>query len=78
VNVSVGIDSHQEVLTSDRHSGEFVQLHDATVLPAPDPNIPIVAGGRGPAAARRAGRLGDGLLGVNEIVPSGSSEGHTF
>jgi alkanesulfonate monooxygenase SsuD/methylene tetrahydromethanopterin reductase-like flavin-dependent oxidoreductase (luciferase family) len=44
--------------------GEFFDLDDALVLPAPAPLPPIVVGGRSDAAARRAGRLGDGWLGI--------------
>ena len=44
--------------------GEFFDLDDALVLPAPVEPIPIVIGGRSEAAARRAGRLGDGWLGI--------------
>ena len=36
----------------------------AWIRPAPDPPVPIVVGGRSSAALRRAGRLGDGWLGV--------------
>jgi alkanesulfonate monooxygenase SsuD/methylene tetrahydromethanopterin reductase-like flavin-dependent oxidoreductase (luciferase family) len=46
------------------HRGEFFTLDDALVLPAPDPPIPIVVGGRSEAAVRRAARLGDGWLGI--------------
>jgi alkanesulfonate monooxygenase SsuD/methylene tetrahydromethanopterin reductase-like flavin-dependent oxidoreductase (luciferase family) len=44
--------------------GEFFDLDDALVLPAPTQPIPIIVGGRSDAAARRAGRLGDGWLGI--------------
>jgi alkanesulfonate monooxygenase SsuD/methylene tetrahydromethanopterin reductase-like flavin-dependent oxidoreductase (luciferase family) len=44
--------------------GEFFDLDDAIVLPAPTEPIPIIVGGRSDAAARRAGRLGDGWLGI--------------
>jgi probable F420-dependent oxidoreductase len=44
--------------------GEFFDLDDARVLPAPADPIPIVVGGRSDAAVRRAGRLGDGWLGI--------------
>ena len=44
--------------------GEFFDLDDALVLPAPTEPIPIIVGGRSDAAARRAGRLGDGWLGI--------------
>jgi alkanesulfonate monooxygenase SsuD/methylene tetrahydromethanopterin reductase-like flavin-dependent oxidoreductase (luciferase family) len=46
------------------HHGEFFDLDDALVLPAPDPPVPIVVGGRSGAAVRRAARLGDGWLGI--------------
>jgi alkanesulfonate monooxygenase SsuD/methylene tetrahydromethanopterin reductase-like flavin-dependent oxidoreductase (luciferase family) len=46
------------------HCGEFFAFEAAQVLPAPDPPVPIVVGGRSEAALRRAGRLGDGWLGV--------------
>jgi alkanesulfonate monooxygenase SsuD/methylene tetrahydromethanopterin reductase-like flavin-dependent oxidoreductase (luciferase family) len=44
--------------------GEFFDLDDALVLPAPASPIPIIVGGRSNAAVRRAGRLGDGWLGI--------------
>lgn len=44
--------------------GEFFTLRDAQILPAPSPSIPIVVGGRSDAAVRRAGRYGDGWLGI--------------
>jgi alkanesulfonate monooxygenase SsuD/methylene tetrahydromethanopterin reductase-like flavin-dependent oxidoreductase (luciferase family) len=44
--------------------GEFFDLDDALVLPAPAHPVPIIVGGRSDAAARRAGRLGDGWLGI--------------
>jgi alkanesulfonate monooxygenase SsuD/methylene tetrahydromethanopterin reductase-like flavin-dependent oxidoreductase (luciferase family) len=44
--------------------GEFFDLDDALVLPAPADPIPIIVGGRSDAAVRRAGRLGDGWLGI--------------
>jgi alkanesulfonate monooxygenase SsuD/methylene tetrahydromethanopterin reductase-like flavin-dependent oxidoreductase (luciferase family) len=44
--------------------GEFFSLRDAQILPAPSPRIPIVVGGRSDAAVRRAGRFGDGWLGI--------------
>jgi alkanesulfonate monooxygenase SsuD/methylene tetrahydromethanopterin reductase-like flavin-dependent oxidoreductase (luciferase family) len=46
------------------HDGEFFQLHDARLRPAPHPPVPLVVGGRSEAALRRAGRLGDGWLGI--------------
>jgi alkanesulfonate monooxygenase SsuD/methylene tetrahydromethanopterin reductase-like flavin-dependent oxidoreductase (luciferase family) len=44
--------------------GEFFSVRDALILPAPDPGIPLIVGGRSEAAVRRAGRLGDGWLGI--------------
>lgn len=46
------------------HEGEFFQLTAAAIDPTPSPPIPIVIGGVSAAAARRAGRIGDGWLGV--------------
>ncbi|MCW2786987.1 MAG: class F420-dependent oxidoreductase [Marmoricola sp.] len=49
------------------YDGEFFSFADAVCRPAPGPrSIPIHVGGHTKAAARRAGRLGDGLqpLGV--------------
>lgn len=42
--------------------GEFFELESCRVLPKPRASIPIVVGGRSPAALRRAGLLGDGWL----------------
>jgi len=44
--------------------GEFFTLHDALITPALTPRVPLVVGGRSPAAARRAATLGDGWLGI--------------
>ena len=46
------------------HHGRFFDLDNAVILPAPDPAIPIVVGGRSDAAVRRAGRLGEGWIGI--------------
>jgi alkanesulfonate monooxygenase SsuD/methylene tetrahydromethanopterin reductase-like flavin-dependent oxidoreductase (luciferase family) len=46
------------------HHCEFFDFDDAWIRPAPDPPVPMVIGGRSNAAVRRAGRLGDGWLGV--------------
>jgi alkanesulfonate monooxygenase SsuD/methylene tetrahydromethanopterin reductase-like flavin-dependent oxidoreductase (luciferase family) len=43
--------------------GRFFDLDDAMIVP-PAPGIPILVGGRSDAAIRRAGRLGDGWLGI--------------
>jgi alkanesulfonate monooxygenase SsuD/methylene tetrahydromethanopterin reductase-like flavin-dependent oxidoreductase (luciferase family) len=45
-------------------AGEFFQLEKARILPPPKPPVPVVVGGRGDAAIRRAARLGDGWLGM--------------
>ena len=44
--------------------GEFFGLDDAVIAPAPAAAIPIIVGGRSDVAIRRAGRLGDGWLGI--------------
>jgi alkanesulfonate monooxygenase SsuD/methylene tetrahydromethanopterin reductase-like flavin-dependent oxidoreductase (luciferase family) len=44
--------------------GEFFDLDDALIVPAPADPTPIIVGGRSDAAVRRAGRLGDGWLGI--------------
>lgn len=46
------------------HAGEFFAFDEARIVPAPDPAVKVVVGGRSAAAVRRAGRLGDGWLGV--------------
>jgi alkanesulfonate monooxygenase SsuD/methylene tetrahydromethanopterin reductase-like flavin-dependent oxidoreductase (luciferase family) len=46
------------------HRGEFFELADAIIAPAPDPPVSILIGGRSDAALRRAARFGDGWLGV--------------
>ena len=43
--------------------GQFFDLDDAVIAP-PAATIPITVGGRSDAAIRRAGRLGDGWLGI--------------
>ncbi|HSR85641.1 MAG TPA: LLM class flavin-dependent oxidoreductase [Streptosporangiaceae bacterium] len=44
--------------------GGFFEFDDAVIAPAPAEPIPIIIGGRSDAAIRRAGRLGDGWLGI--------------
>src|ERR1700735_4883857 len=46
------------------HQGEFFQLAQARLQPVLDEPVPLVVGGRSEAALRRAGRLGDGWLGI--------------
>lgn len=43
-------------------AGEFVDIADGRILPASP--VPVVVGGRSEAAIRRAGRHGDGWLGI--------------
>jgi len=49
--------------SSDFH-GEFFDIQQATIAPRPARPTPIIVGGRSDAAIRRAGRLGDGWLGI--------------
>lgn len=44
--------------------GRFFDLQDAVIAPAPEIPVPIVVGGRSDAAVRRAGKFGDGWLGI--------------
>jgi len=44
--------------------GAFFDLDEAVIAPAPAAPIPIIVGGRSDTAIRRAGRLGDGWLGI--------------
>lgn len=46
------------------HQGEFFQLDQAQILPAPNPRVPIIIGGKGDAAIRRTAKYGDGWLGM--------------
>lgn len=46
------------------HQGEFFQLDQAQILPAPSPRVPIIIGGKGDAAIRRTAKYGDGWLGM--------------
>lgn len=46
------------------HAGTFFDLDEAVIAPTPAEPIPIIVGGRSDAAIRRAGRLGDGWLGI--------------
>lgn len=46
------------------HTGEFFSLSSVSIRPAPLAPVPVVVGGRSTAAVQRAGRLGDGWLGI--------------
>jgi alkanesulfonate monooxygenase SsuD/methylene tetrahydromethanopterin reductase-like flavin-dependent oxidoreductase (luciferase family) len=46
------------------HQGEFFELTSARIKPPPRPPVPIVIGGKGDAAVRRAARYGDGWLAI--------------
>jgi alkanesulfonate monooxygenase SsuD/methylene tetrahydromethanopterin reductase-like flavin-dependent oxidoreductase (luciferase family) len=46
------------------HDGEFFKLEGARILPALAPRVPIVIGGAGDVAVRRAVEHGDGWLGM--------------
>jgi alkanesulfonate monooxygenase SsuD/methylene tetrahydromethanopterin reductase-like flavin-dependent oxidoreductase (luciferase family) len=56
----------RELLTGKpvTYHGTFFDLDEVVIAPAPAKAIPIVVGGRSDAAIRRAGRLGDGWLGI--------------
>lgn len=46
------------------YHGTFFDLDEVVIAPAPAEAIPIIVGGRSDTAIRRAGRLGDGWLGI--------------
>lgn len=46
------------------HDGEFFTLEETLLRPTPEQPVPLIVGGRSDAALRRAGRLGDGWLGI--------------
>jgi alkanesulfonate monooxygenase SsuD/methylene tetrahydromethanopterin reductase-like flavin-dependent oxidoreductase (luciferase family) len=46
------------------YHGTLINIDDAIVIPALAEPVPLVVGGRSDAAIRRAGRLGDGWLGI--------------
>jgi probable F420-dependent oxidoreductase len=51
-------------------SGEYVQFTEAYCRPQPvNGSVPIIIGGHSPAAARRAGRLGDGFFPARGLSP---------
>ena len=56
----------RELLTGKpvTYHGTFFDLDEVVIAPAPAEAIPIIVGGRSDAAIRRAGRFGDGWLGI--------------
>ncbi|MGW6199735.1 LLM class flavin-dependent oxidoreductase [Kribbella sp. NPDC055110] len=46
------------------HDGRFFSLRKASILPVPEPPVPLVVGGSGDVAVRRAATYGDGWLGI--------------
>jgi alkanesulfonate monooxygenase SsuD/methylene tetrahydromethanopterin reductase-like flavin-dependent oxidoreductase (luciferase family) len=48
--------------------GEFFQLRETRIMPAPHPPVPLIIGGRSDASMRRAGALGDGWIGAFNSV----------
>jgi alkanesulfonate monooxygenase SsuD/methylene tetrahydromethanopterin reductase-like flavin-dependent oxidoreductase (luciferase family) len=50
--------------TATTFHGKFFDLDEALITPAPAAAIPIIIGGRSDVAIKRAGRLGDGWLGI--------------
>src|SRR5689334_25414479 len=56
----------RELLTGKpvTYHGTFFDLDETVIAPAPAEAIPIIVGGRSDAAVRRAGRAGDGWLGI--------------
>ena len=56
------------------HHGTFFDLDEAVIAPAPAERVPIVVGGRSDAAIRRAGRLGDGWLGIWNSQPGSAAD----
>jgi alkanesulfonate monooxygenase SsuD/methylene tetrahydromethanopterin reductase-like flavin-dependent oxidoreductase (luciferase family) len=44
--------------------GRHIELENAVIVPAPTQSMPMIVGGRSEAAVKRAGRLGDGWLGL--------------
>jgi alkanesulfonate monooxygenase SsuD/methylene tetrahydromethanopterin reductase-like flavin-dependent oxidoreductase (luciferase family) len=55
----------RELLTGRpvNHAGRFFHLREAVIAPAV-PDLPVIVGGRSDAALARAGRQGDGWIGV--------------
>mgnify|MGYP001428927834 CR=1 FL=1 len=65
------IEAMRELWTSDlpTYNGEFVNFEGVHCQPRPaNGTVPIIIGGHSKAAARRAGRLGDGFFPAREYV----------
>jgi probable F420-dependent oxidoreductase len=65
------IEAMRELWSSERptYHGEFVNFDAAHCQPQPaNKSVPIIVGGHSKAAARRAGRLGDGFFPAREYV----------
>lgn len=60
------LDALRRLMTGERvdFDGEFVQLEQASIAPAPTEPIPVLVGGRSDAGIRRAAERGDGWLGI--------------
>lgn len=56
----------RQLLTGEpvTHNGEFFTLAEARIAQVPQPQIPIVIGGKGDAAVRRTAAYGDGWVGI--------------
>jgi len=46
------------------HAGRFFTLEGASILPAPEPRVPLIVGGAGQPAIDRTAKYGDGWLGI--------------
>ena len=46
------------------HEGEFFNVTEALIAPAPTDPIPLIVGGRSDSAIKRAGRFGDGWFAI--------------
>ncbi|MGK3206328.1 TIGR03619 family F420-dependent LLM class oxidoreductase [Amycolatopsis sp. MEPSY49] len=55
--------------TGVSHDGEFFRFDDVCSFPKPTGRLPIHVGGSSPAAARRAGRRGDGYFPGGRLTP---------
>jgi probable F420-dependent oxidoreductase len=63
----------RELWSADRptYEGEFVSFKDALMRPKPvNRSVPIIIGGQSEAAARRAGRLGNGFFPARGLPPA--------